>query len=244
MTSPTGDHSGVTSHTGGTTGTISVTASAGTQIVLAIQSDITSSGTAFTNSMSADTSGIVWQHIGSAGISDEPSTTNTYSLIDVWLGYTASALSATPVKVTASATIDAWAIAYRSYTGCAASPLDPNASLPVEATHETSGGGADPGVTGLSTTNKDDMIVLVCGTAFNSSFSLTPNHGSQIVEGGTAAGTWWAWLSISEYSVSAPQSSLTFNCTPAVEGWGAVGFALTADASAAATQTFLMAGPI
>jgi hypothetical protein len=244
MTGPVGDHFGVTSHTGGTTGTISVTASAGTQIVLAIQSDITSSGTAFTNSMSGDTSGVVWQHIGSAGISNEPSTSNTYSLIDVWLGKTVSALSGATVTVTASTTIDAWAIAYRSYTGCAASPLDPNASLPVEAIHETSGGGVDPGVPGLATTNMDDMIVLVCGTAFNSQFSLTPNHGSQIVEGGTAAGTWWAWVSISEYSVSATQSNLTFNCTPAVEGWGAVGFALTADATAASTQRFLMAGLI
>jgi hypothetical protein len=158
--------------------------------------------------------------------------------------YTSSALSSVTVTVTASTTIDSWAIAYRRYTGCAASPLDPDTSLPVEATHETSGGGANPGVTGLSTTNKDDMIVLVCGAAFNSQFSLTRNHGSQIVEGGTAAGTWWASVSINEYSVPATQSSLTFNCTRAVDGWGAVGFALTADAAAASTQKFLMARPI
>jgi hypothetical protein len=66
-----------------------------------------------------------------------------------------------------------------------ASPLDPNASLPIEAAHETSGGGLCPDVTGLST-----------------------------------------------------------NCTPAVKGWGAVGFALTADAITVTTQKFVMAGPI
>jgi hypothetical protein len=49
-------------------------------------------------------------------------------------------------------------------------------------------------------------------------FRLTRDHGSQIVERDTAAGTWRAGASISEYSVSATQSDLTGNCTPAVEG--------------------------
>ena len=245
MTSPIrdGTNAATNAGTGGTSHTISVTCSAGATVVLAQQADITTGGSPFTNSMASDTSGIVWTHVGSAGISDEPSTSGTYSLIDVWVGKSSGALSAKTVTMTSSTTLDSWVLGYSSYTGAASSLLDPNSSLPVTATPTTTGGGVDPGVTGLSTSNPDDMIILVCGSAFNSTFSLTPNHGSQRIEGGTAAGIWWAWVSISDYSVSAPQSSLTFNCTPAVEGWGAVGFALTADASAASMQKFLMAGP-
>jgi hypothetical protein len=244
MTSPVRDstHQGTTSHTGGTTGTISVTCSAGAIVVLAITSDITSSGSAFTNSMAGDTSGLAWTHVGSAGQSDVSSTTS-YSLVDVWIGKATGALTAATVTVTASTTVDDWAISYSSYTGQASSPLDPSGTLPVEFTHNT--GGIAASVGGVSTSNADDMIIMVWGSSFNSSASLgtlTPSGASSATSGGTNGGTHFAFQNVIDYSVSTTQSNITIGGSTILAGWQAVVFALTADASGAsytASQFFM-----
>src|SRR5580693_6305856 len=145
MASPVNATSGTSNKTGGTTATITVTCPAKSVIVLCIQSDVTTSASAFTNSMLADTSGILWgpQHFGSAGISNAPgSTAPNYALCDVWVGIALTALTAATVTVTASATVDAWALTYTSWTGCAGTLVDPNLSAPFTATHTNSGGGA------------------------------------------------------------------------------------------------------
>ena len=240
MASPVRDGSnhGTASGTGGTAHTISVTCAAGATIVLMCQSDVTTSLSAYTQSMSADTSGIVWTHVGDTGLSAYPGTTTTYALLSVFVGTSAGALSGATVKMTSSSVVDSWTLEYSSYTG--ATGVDPNGALPVIANHAQAGGGQAVQNTGIATTKADDMIITCASSAFNSSFTLTAQNGSVAVAGGTSAGTWWAWGTIIDYSVSSTQSSLTQGATNSLNGWCCITFALTSDSLASGPPAYIM----
>lgn len=241
MTAPAVDQSGVTSHTGGPSATITISAAANTVIVLAVQSDVYSQSTVFTNSVSG--AGLTWVHLTSQYILNGGGE-NDYCLTDVWYAVSASAISSQVITVTSTlSNMDAWALAYVSFTGCGATPLDSNASLPVGASQSGSGTVQN---TGVSTTNANDTLVFIAGTSFASSFILTPLSGSTVtVHGGTGAGLLWAWLSIITSQVSNPQSSVTFGSSTTETGWCAITFALQgASSGGGSAQLFLGSGAI
>ena len=232
-----GSNNGVNSGNGGTAQTLSVSCSAGATIILAIQSDIITSTTPHTNNMSSDTSGIVWTHLTSEGQADPRATSNVYSLTDIWVGFSYIALSAKTVTVTASTTLDDWAVAYSSYLGSVG--YDPSISFPALAFSNNTTVPAQ--LANISTVNPDDVLVFIAGDFFTPTFTLTatPVGVSNVVHGGTALGMHYAYIAISDYSVTTTQSLSAFGFTTNRASWQAIAIALTANETASLTTVNL-----
>ena len=118
----------------------------------------------------------------------------------------------------------------RSISGLnAASPSDPNASLPAVAQNATASSVA-PSVSGVSTTNIDDVVFYFAGFASNATVTPTPSGFTSDCSFTEGAGPDFAGMSVGYEIVTGAQTNLTI-ASNATMWWILMADAFTADAA-------------
>ncbi len=162
---------------------------------------------------------------------------------ELWTAPYTSTLTASQITPNYTSGVDSGVYAYMAVNGAnATTPFDPNGSLPATAFLHT-GTATAPSVTGISTTNADDLLVFFAANVANPTVS-----GVAAVSGWTkyaastgGSGTNWESMTQQYKSVSATQSSVTVTLASNYQCWRMVVWALTADAPPA-TGGSLMPG--
>lgn len=149
-------------HTGGTSATFSLTAAASELVLVAVSAEKSSSA-GFT--LSINGGGVVWaeRSVVSSQVSISAGST-AFVTTNVFYAEIASNITAQPVTITSTGTIDDLAGGYVRVQPTNG-PFDPNITLPGTAISNAST--PHPSIT-ISTTNVNDLVFTVMGAPFNS----------------------------------------------------------------------------
>lgn len=216
---------------GGTTTTVSITASAGDVITVATIVGQTGSSTP---SLSISGLGLTWTTRKQYSYTPTTGSANGHPFtITVFQALTASSQTAQTATVTSTVTIDDAATCYMSVSGTNATYNDPNVLIP--ATANAGGVSSNPTVS-VTTTLSNNLVFMVAGRTGGFASPSTQTIGgvtatvTDIANNG--GGTFAACIVMAYLVVSSPQSSAScvFSGTsfPASD-WAMIGDALTAD---------------
>ena len=165
--------------------------------------------------------------------------TSWSSTYDVWWAYAAAQLTATTISISLSsgntdgATAEVFAVSGVHSSRFATGGWDDNVGLPISATVPTPGSSSVPAITGINTTNLNDLVFVDWVT------SLANIAGSGAPSGFTRVDTIFhndfdnaSSQAIDEQAFSSAQSSLSVTSTVAGNSWwGVIADAMTSDAS-------------
>lgn len=220
------DNHGNSGTSGGTTTTITITAAAGTSIILGCVVGTNNTTTMPVLSITG-AAGLTWTAIGSQP-GGQSVFNSRYFAQGAWIAQCPAGLSAQVVTITSTIAIDNAATVYASYTGVIAPYLDPNGALPINVT--TIGVVTTPQEP-YTTTYAPDLLFAFIGSNQNNLDwidPLTPPGSTVVDEQKNSGGIYWAFMGLMTIPVAAAQSAFVYGTTYATSSnWAFIGAALT-----------------
>jgi hypothetical protein len=227
MPAPVLDRHAHSISSGGTTTTISVTTGAANTLVL-VASSVGGTSTSVQPALSIAGAGLAWTAIDVATAGSGHAAGGFYNALQVWWAIAASQLTAQTVTITSNQTADDCATVYASFTGAYnAAPVDPHAQA-VNAFFVTVS--ALP-LMNLSSSNADDIAVVVGGANINYSFGTAQSPAIVIDAALNAGGSRIGSVGMVYSIFSTPQSAVSVGFgNLSASPYGLIGVMLTADA--------------
>lgn len=222
------DHHANSQSSGGTTTTISVTATAGSDIILGCLVGTNNTTTLPVLSVTG-AAGLTWTQIGTNG--GAAFFNSRFYALTAWHARCPGGLSAATVTITSTVAIDDAATVFASYTGAVSPFLDPNGALPIQVFNTNHILAAEENYT---TTDAPDLLFAFIGSNQNNLQWLNPASpaGSTVVDSVTnGGGIYDALLGLMTVPVSSPQAAVLYGSTYATtSNWVFIGGALVGSA--------------
>ncbi len=207
-----------------TSSAFGLNANAGDILICSISHERTIAQGSFANVTSVTGGGVSWQKRKSQQFLSafEPQ----YMGQEVWWAYSASVQSSTQITVTTDVITDALtfiAAGFGGFSGTAyqTNPWDTNASLPAVATGDTI---TVPGISGVSTTSPQSMILMFCHCGPNPGAATNGLTVYDVIGNGGGAHNCAAIAASGAFAVV--QSNLTSSFTNTEAPWMVIGDAL------------------